>query len=194
MAQFNVGFLLGKSKKTAEVVNQVPSQKVLFVCTGNIARSASAQYLAAQLSDPVSGWTFDSAGTGAVVGSGLAPHLDYELEKRGIDHSSHSAKQIDGKILADAALVLVMEEEHRNWILREWPQYRPKVHLLKHMARLRERAGRRSDPIAYMAQIDEASNISDGIDDPYRRGPVAAQQAVEEIEEALKVVIPWLGH
>lgn len=194
MAQFNVGFLLGKSKKVAEVVDQDPSQKVLFVCTGNIARSASAKYLAAQLSDPASGWTFDSAGTGAVVGSGLAPHLDYELEKRGIDHSSHSAKQIDSKVLAEAALVLVMEEEHRNWILREWPQYRPKVHLLKHMARLRDRAGRRSDPLAYMAQLDEDPRLDDGIDDPYRRGPIAAQQAVEEIEEALKVVIPWLGH
>lgn len=196
MSQFNVGELLRRRPaQSAELPHssQVIQKKILFVCTGNIARSASAQYIAEQLSDADSGWTFDSAGTGAVVGSGVAPFIDAELESRGVNYHSHQAKQITAQLLEESALVLVMEKEHLNWIVREWPQYRSKVHLLKQMARVKDTAGRRVDPIAFMYKLGEAPIAGDRIADPYRKGPEAARIAVEEVELALTKIIPWLG-
>lgn len=196
MAQFNVGALLkGQAKRPVELPqSSVPAEKkILFVCTGNIARSASAQYIAEQLVGSKSSWTFDSAGTGAVVGSGVAPFIDEELDSRGVEFRHHKAKQITGDLIESSALVLVMEKEHLNWLMREWPQHRAKIHLLKQMARVRETAGRRADPVAFMYQLDEVPARGDKIDDPYRKGAEAAREAVEEIELALTKIIPWLG-
>lgn len=195
MAHFNVGALLKKRKPVTPVEPDTGSytKKILFVCTGNIARSASAQYISAQLSPPESEWVFDSAGTGAVVGAGVAPHIDKELEQRGIDFHQHSAKQVTAELLAESALVLVMEKEHLNWLVREWPQHSSKIHLLKQMARARETTGRRVDPVSFMRAFDQPPSREDRIADPYRRGPEAAQVAVEEIELALTKIIPWLG-
>lgn len=197
MGQFNVGAL---RREHAEKAGEKPSameshsrKKILFVCTGNIARSASAQYIAEQLVGPESSWIFDSAGTGAVVGSGVAPFIDAELESRGVKFTHHRAKQVTGELLESSTLVLVMEKEHLNWLVREWPQYRSKIHLLKQMARVRESAGRRADPVTFMYQLGEAPVRNDKIDDPYRKGADAARIAVEEIELALTKIIPWLG-
>lgn len=196
MSQFNVGELLRRrSTQYAELPHssQAIQKKILFVCTGNIARSASAQYIAEQLSDADSGWTFDSAGTGAVVGSGVAPFIDAELESRGVKFHNHRAKQITAALLEESALVLVMEKEHLNWIVREWPQHRSKIHLLKQMARVQEQAGRRVNPVAFMNALDEPPAKEDRIADPYRKGAEAARVAVEEVELALTKIIPWLG-
>lgn len=195
MTHFNVGALLKNIRRAQEdePTNIPTGKKILFVCTGNIARSASAQYIAEQLSIPESGWVFDSAGTGAVVGSGVAPYIDAELESRGANFHSHQAKQITAHLLEESALVLVMEREHLNWIVREWPQYRSKIHLLKQMARVQEQAGRRVDPVAFMYALDEPPAKEDRIADPYRKGAEAARVAVEEVELALTKIIPWLG-
>lgn len=195
MVQFNVNSILQKSRGRDLRIPSVgvSKRKILFVCTGNIARSASAQYISNQLSKPESDWVFDSAGTGAVVGSGVAPHIDSELESRGVDFYQHKAKQITESLLSESALVLVMEKEHLDWIVREWPQYRSKIHLLKQMARVKEQAGRRVDPLTFMYQLDEAPRKEDRIADPYRRGAEAARMAVEEVELALTKIIPWIG-
>ncbi|MGV3246369.1 arsenate reductase/protein-tyrosine-phosphatase family protein [Rothia sp. 11254D007CT] len=192
---FNVNLLKEKGRKPFSQMETrlISKKKILFVCTGNIARSASAQYIAEQLSGSESGWTFDSAGTGAVIGSGVAPFIDAELESRGVNFHSHQAKQITAQLLEESALVLVMEKEHLNWIVREWPQYHSKIHLLKQMARVREKAGRRVNPVDFMAALDEPPAKEDRIADPYRKGPEAARVAVEEVEMALTKIIPWLG-
>lgn len=193
MAQFNVGQLL-KGRVKGHRAEVPVGKKVLFVCTGNIARSASAQYLATTKISPAAEWVFDSAGTGAVVGSGVAPHIDRELDARDVNYGSHKAKQVTEKLMAQSALVLVMEKDHLRWLVHEWPQHRSKIHLLGQMARMQKGAGRRVDPVAYMQQHVEEPQAADEIADPYRRGEAAAQKAVQEVENALDIIIPWLGH
>ncbi|MFW0119787.1 hypothetical protein ACN08Y_07730 [Rothia sp. P5764] len=166
----------------------------MFVCTGNIARSASAQYLAAAMLEDGSTWTFNSAGTGAMVGAGVARHIDIELAQRGAQYDQHLAKQITERLVRESALVLVMEKEHLDWIVHEWPQYRSKVHLLCQMARVQKQAGKRVDPVAFMMQYDEEPLAQDEVADPYLRGPEAAKVAVQRIQEALDIVVPWLGN
>lgn len=196
MANFDVSSLLNKVESQADTEqgdNDVKKQ-ILFVCTGNIARSASAQYLADLMLQEGSTWTFDSAGTGATAGTGVAQYIDAELADRGATYEQHAAKQITERLVKESALVLVMEKEHLDWIVHEWPQYRSKVHLLCQMARIQKQAGKRVDPVAFMVQYDEEPLAEDEIADPYLRGPEAAKAAVQRIQEALDVVVPWLGH
>lgn len=196
MSDFNVSTLLHRfgDKKTSDSVVPLVKKQVLFICTGNIARSASAQYISRSKISPEAQWSFDSAGTGAVVGSGVAPHIDRELDVRGVEYGAHRAKQVTERMIAESALVLVMEKEHLRWLVHEWPQYRSKIHLLGQMARLRKHAARRVDPVAFMQQRVEEPLAADEIADPYRRGEAAAQKAVQEVENALDVIVPWLGH
>lgn len=217
MGQFNVSSLLGRSshpsnspakapwaRKTEKTVDVLAAREsnalntentqntILFVCTGNIARSASAELISRHMA-PNSGWNFASAGTGAVIGAPVAEHIDRLLIEQDVQIGGHKARQISREILEESALVLVMERHHMDWIMREWPEYRPKVHLLKQMARLRESAGRRSDPISYMKLTQDRPTRKDDIADPFRRGPEAAQKAVTEIQHSLDVIVPWLG-
>lgn len=171
---------------------QFSQHHILFICTGNIARSAAAEILARTMSGE-SGWTFSSAGVGAVVDHPVAQFIDAEVIQRHGDVAAHRGKQVTYEMLQQSTLVLVMENTHLDWIIREWPEFRPKVHLLKQMARLRHEAGRRADPISFMQVTDDIPSRKDNIADPYRKGQPAATQAVQEIEAALEVIIPWLG-
>lgn len=196
MVNFGVSSLLSRMGRRAvpEPMSGEVKKQILFVCTGNIARSASAQYLAELMRPESSTWTFNSAGTGAMVGASVARHIDTELAKRGAIYDHHVAKQITERLVHESSLVLVMEKEHLDWIAHEWPQYRSKVHLLCQMARVQKQAGKRVDPVAFMLQYDEEPLIHDDVDDPYLRGPEAAEAAVQKIQEALDIVVPWLGN
>lgn len=196
MGIFNVSSIFKTAPKahTAPTGATTPPKKnqILYVCTGNIARSAAAELISTHRASN-SGWIFTSAGTGAMSGYGVAPDIDKELMVRGIDISHHVARQISEDLIAESTLILVMEKEHLNWIVREWPQYRNKVHLLKQMARVSQKAGKRIDPVSYMNLATDNLKTADNIADPYRRGMQVAADTVVEIETALDAVLPWLG-
>ncbi|QRZ61217.1 low molecular weight phosphatase family protein [Rothia sp. ZJ932] len=194
MSRFNVSALL-KRRESPAAAGSPPADElntILYVCTGNIARSASAQ-LISQHRSWNEGWVFDSAGIGAVVGSGVAPDIDHELLDRGIDISGYKAKQLTREIAESAALIVAMDHSHRKWIIREWPHLHHRVVLLKQIQRVRAEAGRRVEAISYLQQMDIPVRSSDDIADPYRLGVQAARTAVEEVEDGLDVLLPWLG-
>lgn len=56
------------------------------------------------------------------------------LAERGIDISMHESRPLTEGLLAEADLVLVMEEAHRRSILHMAPQHLHKVHLLTELA------------------------------------------------------------
>lgn len=174
---------------------------VLFVCTGNIARSASAEILARMHSPQDSSLVFASAGTAAVVGSGVAPDVDSELELRGARIERHRAQQLTRHMVDGADLVLAMEPHHRAWILDEWPVAAQKTHLLKHVAMHLPQApvsGTESDPAQWMRRNAPLPRDSDAVKDPFGKGRDAARAAVAQIEEALGTLVPkletWAQH
>ena len=94
-------------------VDDAPPRSVLFVCTGNIFRSLTAEYaLRRELSgSPI---VLHSAGTEDY------PHVvarivrDYLLEK-GLDVGAHSRRTLTAEMLAQPAqLVVAMSVEHRR--------------------------------------------------------------------------------
>ena len=98
---------------------------ILVVCTGNICRSPTGEYILKKELGPE--FTVMSAGLGALV-----DHPAHELSQKialehGIDMSAHRARQINLDILKWADLVLVMENGHKQELLSRYPWLEGKV-------------------------------------------------------------------
>ena len=111
---------------------------VLFICTGNICRSPSAERLAAaygakfQIPDLIT----SSAGTRAVIGHPIHPDAAVVLQRLGGDASDFAARQLTPRIAADADLVLTMTRAHRDRVLELAPRQLRKTFTLSEAARL----------------------------------------------------------
>ena len=112
------------------------TRMILVVCTGNICRSPMAAGLLQQrlAAEGLAGqYQVQSAGTWAVVGRPAAAYAQQVMAGRGIDISAHRARDIDAAMVAEADLILVMTEAHREALLAEFPEARTKTFLLSEM-------------------------------------------------------------
>ena len=97
---------------------------VLMVCTGNICRSPYAEHALIAKSPSVK---VSSAGLSALVDKGAdTTGLQVALE-RGIDMTSHVARQLSTAKVASSDLVLVMDDDHLRRLLRRYPEARGKT-------------------------------------------------------------------
>lgn len=97
---------------------------VLFICSGNIFRSMSAEYALRAHLRPADRVTVRSAGLYQ------APHdiVDFvrnHLRDKGIDVSPHQPTPLTGPMLEAAALPVAMGFEHRNAIQRDFGRRLP---------------------------------------------------------------------
>ena len=112
-------------------------KKLLIVCTGNICRSPIAEGIARLRAqqDRISHQLYvHSAGTQAVVGSGASRYGQDVMASKGINMRRHVAKQVTYQDVADAALILVMEEAHRVALFQMAPEHYDKVILLSELS------------------------------------------------------------
>ena len=101
-------------------------KNILVVCTGNICRSPTGEYLLKK--ELGEGFNVMSAGLGALV-----DHPAHEISQKialqhCIDMSAHRARQINMDILKWADLILVMENGHKSELLHKYPWLGDKVH------------------------------------------------------------------
>jgi protein-tyrosine phosphatase len=99
---------------------------VLFVCTGNICRSALAErlgraYLEDVLCDDASAISLASAGTHAVVDSAMHSHSARVLRDLGGEADPFRARQLLPVEALQADLILTMTREHRRLVLELAP-------------------------------------------------------------------------
>jgi protein-tyrosine phosphatase len=98
--------------------------RILFVCTGNICRSPTAERLslaaAAQMGIP--GFTAVSAGIHAVIGHPVHERAANVLIRLGGDPTGFKARQLTPPIALDADLVLTMTAVQRNAVLELAPR------------------------------------------------------------------------
>ena len=104
---------------------------ILFVCTGNICRSPTAERLAA-----AGGVTASSAGTRAVIGHPVHPEAARVLRHLGGDPSGFAARQLTAKIAGAADLVVTMTRAHRDAVLELAPRQLRRTFTLTEAAEL----------------------------------------------------------
>ena len=100
-------------------------KNILVVCTGNICRSPTGEYLLKKELGP--GFNVMSAGLGALVDNPAHEISQKIALQHGIDMSAHKARQINLDILKWADLILVMENGHKRELLRKYPWLEGKV-------------------------------------------------------------------
>lgn len=133
----------------------------MFVCTGNICRSALAEYLFNNHTQAQAlNMKANSSGIGAMVGHSADPAIRQLLEQEGISAQGHIAQQINQDLVKQADVILVMEPHHRQAILAQFPEARSKLFLLRHRDQL-------------------------GIIDPYKKDFAVFEQINEEIKQGI---------
>jgi protein-tyrosine phosphatase len=110
--------------------------RVLFVCTGNVHRSALAERLLAARLPTGSAVRPESAGTEAWHRSGMENATRAVLEELGGDGSGFESRPLTDRLLAGAALVLGLAREHREAAVRLAPSAMRRCFTLKEFVRL----------------------------------------------------------
>ncbi|ROQ65160.1 protein-tyrosine phosphatase [Rathayibacter sp. PhB152] len=168
------------------------SSRLLFLCHANVARSPSAERLAAELLAGSDSWQVSSAGTHAPVGRGLDPDLGDALRARGLSVASHRARQADGRLLQDADLVLAFESQQREWVAQHFASAARRTATIRRAARLAQ-AAPGADLRELIARDTAPYGAEDDFADPHGRGAAVAASAVDEIDALLRTILPALG-
>lgn len=191
--------------------------RVLFVCTGNICRSAFAEVLTRHLLRETLGdrhgqrFSVRSAGVQAVVGGAMHPRTREELAPWGLDDSAPAgtfvARQLDPAMLLTSDLVLTATAAHRASVIRALPSVAPRAFPLLEFAHLMSQVdGSRLplDPVARAVAIVARADAErarqrprradlDDVPDPIS-GPAAAHhRSAQVVGTAVRTVVAALG-
>lgn len=114
--------------------------RVLFVCTGNICRSAQAEVLWRTRLDPAL-VTVTSAGTRALVDHGMPEQAQAIARSWGVPAelaANHRAQLLDARLIADADLIIALTRDHRAEVVRTLPAATRRTVTLREAVRLVE--------------------------------------------------------
>ncbi|WP_170166862.1 arsenate reductase/protein-tyrosine-phosphatase family protein [Actinomyces bovis] len=147
---------------------------ILFVCTGNICRSAFAACALRKMVDG-SQISVASAGIGALEGSPIDPVMGAIAASLDVSTEDHVSKQLTGRHLKTVDLILTFGPEHNAWILANYPEQIQKVVSLQrfvNVAELVPMSERRIWGELIEAVVTRQSKMAvagdDWISDPYR--------------------------
>jgi protein-tyrosine-phosphatase len=107
-------------------------RRVLFVCTGNICRSAMAEHLLRHLAAK-RGLAIETASAGMAA----EPYYQVpEVAKRllaaeGVPPFSHKARLATREVLRWADLILVMTADHQDHVLELYPEFASRTRLFR---------------------------------------------------------------
>jgi len=160
---------------------------VLFVCTGNICRSPTAERLFVAHSGlhetPV--LYASSAGTRAVIDHPIHPQAAHVLEHLGGDPSNFTARQLTAKIASTADLILTMTRAHREATLELAPHRLRRTFTLREASRLISEHGARTvAELAARRSLVASDELLD-IPDPIGQSPEVFAEIGSQIAHLL---------
>lgn len=163
----------------------------MFVCTGNICRSPTAERLALAMADKrkISEFATTSAGTRAVVGHPIHHESARVLQALGGKASDFAARQLSSRIASGADLILTMTRTHRDKVLELTPGRLNRTFTLREASRLVTECG--ASTIADLPALRSglvADEMLD-IEDPIGRSAEVFVAVGAQIAELLPPVI-----
>lgn len=123
---------------------------LLFVCSGNICRSPMAEGIARKLlTDQMKGRaaTVSSAGTLGIDGQPAAKNAVQAMLEVGIDLSRHVSRGVTAQELQSCDAVVVMEEQHVEFVTLLEPTCESRVHRLWEFTDGADRLDEVRDPV-----------------------------------------------
>ncbi|MEV4457633.1 hypothetical protein [Microbispora sp. NPDC049633] len=179
--------------------------RVLFVCTGNICRSAMAERLALAALGPDSPIRVGSAGTRARAGLPMAERARTVLLRLGGDPAGFASRPLTAEAVAGADLVLAASSEHRAAAVALRPRAAPLSFTMAEFGALAEAVPaenllRHRHPVRRARALLEEAHALRGlvrvdqpdIADPYGRSRRAYREAARRISAALAVPLALL--
>jgi protein-tyrosine phosphatase len=136
---------------------------VLFVCTGNICRSPTAEALARRELERYPGVPLQvsSAGSHALEGNPAASRSMLAASTRGASLERHFARELTKRRVRSAGLILCMAAEHRPFVLSYDRSAADRTFLLTSFARVAAEWGWMAGSPAELAQVRDGDDIED---------------------------------
>jgi protein-tyrosine-phosphatase len=174
---------------------------VLFVCTGNICRSPTAEAFAwRELGRfPDEGrLDFASAGSHALNGNPATEGAVTAAAARGGDLSRHRARELDRRLVRDADLILTMAAEHLPFVLAFDRSAAQRAFVLGAFARVvadLAKPARSPEELVAMALAEGAAHdlVGDDVDDPIGGTAEAYAAVAEHVDELVTPVVAALA-
>jgi protein-tyrosine phosphatase len=170
---------------------------VLFVCTGNICRSPTAEALARRELDryPGAPIQLSSAGSHALEGNPAASRSMLAASTRGASLERHFARELTRRRVRSAGLILCMAAEHRPFVLSYDRSAANRTFLLASFARVAGQwdwlAGSPAELVALAAEHAREQD-GDDIDDPLGQPAEAYAACAERLDRLVTPVIAAL--
>jgi len=110
-------------------------RRIVFVCTGNICRSAMAEHLLRHLA-AARGLDLEiaSAGIAAEPCYRVPEAAKRALAAEGVPPFEHKARLATREVLRSADLILAMTAEHRDYLAALYPEFAPRTRLFREAA------------------------------------------------------------
>jgi protein-tyrosine phosphatase len=174
--------------------------RILFVCTGNLCRSALAEwYLRGRVDSGAA--VVASAGVHAPPGYAMDPPTAQALRELGADGGRHLSRRLVAEHVRDADLVLGAAVSHRDSVLRLVPGALNRTFALKEFLRL---AGQLDSPPRAPGELVKAvagqrgravaaPEYADDIGDPFGFPIEVARLRAAETARAVDALVDLLG-
>lgn len=153
---------------------------ILFVCTGNSCRSVMAKGL---LKNALKEKNREdimvmSAGVGTQTGLQATPNTIEAMKEIGIDASGHLTQTLTKEMIDRSDIILVMQNSHKEHILKMSPAAKNKVFLLKEFAT--DKANKNNN--------EENLEVPDPIGKPIE----FYREVLAEIRNSIERIVKWL--
>lgn len=128
-----IELLRGKKRLPVDAADDRPM--ILFLCTGNAARSVMAAAMMRDLLGPDPDYLIASGGTHVLPGQPMSVRTRRALERHGLADPWHRSHQLEESDVERSSLIVAMEPMHLQWMRRTHPRGVPKTGSLARLTR-----------------------------------------------------------